>query len=148
MRVAAAFTILAAVAALASPPVCAQDRANSPEGLARSAAAAWARQDARALEAMLAPAGITLRLDSQSRTGVSARQARASLEAFFGRHGGGETRVRRSAALGGDPPRGLVELDWSTAPRGSSEPLAYVIFLGLLRGDDERWRVVEIRVVP
>lgn len=148
MRAAPTFAILAAVVVLATPPLRAQDRASSPEALARAAAAAWARQDARTLETMLAPSGLTLRLDGQSHTGVSSRQVRASLEAFFGRHGGGEARVRRSAALGGDPPRGLAELEWSTAPRGSPGPLAYVIFLGLLRDDDERWRVVEIRVVP
>lgn len=120
--------------------------AASPEALGDRAARAWTRHDAGALGALLASDGITLRLEGQGHSGVSARQAQASLASFLSRHEPGEARVRRAAALGGDPPRGLVELEWITAPRGTREPVRYVIFLGLTRVGD-RWRVVEIRVL-
>jgi hypothetical protein len=132
--------------AVGGEPLVAQAAAASPEALARAAASAWARQDARALEGLLAAGGLTLRLDGQGHTGVSARQARASLEAFFSRYDTGQTRVRRVAGLGGDPPRGFAELEWRTAPSGSRETRDYVIFLGLALGGD-RWRIVEIRIV-
>ena len=127
-------------------PLAAQ-AGSSPEALARSAAAAWQRQDARALEAVLASDGITLRLDGQAHSGVGARQARASLEAFLGRYVPGELRVRRATELGGDPPKGLAELEWHTAPRGSAEGVRFVIFFGLERVADQ-WRIAEIRIVP
>lgn len=119
----------------------------SPAALARIAAAAWQRHDARALEGLLAPDGITLSLEGQGHSGVGVRQARASIEAFIGRHASGETRVRRASELGGDPPKGLVELEWRTAPRGSAEERRYVIFFGLERAAGE-WRIAEIRIMP
>lgn len=137
---------LALVVATLPRPLAAQ-AGESPAALARAAAAAWERQDARALEALLAPDGITLRLEDQMHSGVGARQARASLEAFIGRHAAGETRVLRASELGGDPPKGLVELEWHTAPRGSAEEKRYVIFFGLERVTDE-WRIAEVRIMP
>jgi hypothetical protein len=134
----------AAGSALAPPPIQGQ-ATDSPEALARVAATAWARHDARALEALLAPSGITLRLDAQGHTGVNARQARASLEDFFGGFERGEAGVRRAASLGGDPARGIVEILWTAAPRGARDRASRVIFLGLARVGG-RWRVVEIRV--
>jgi len=134
------------LALLASPLALQAQGAESPEALGDLAARAWTRQDAGALGALLAPDGLTLRLEGQGHSGVSARQARASLASFLDRHEPGEARVRRAAALGGDPPRGMVELEWTTAPRGTREPVRFVIFLGLTRVGD-RWRVVEIRVL-
>jgi hypothetical protein len=140
--------LFAALAALAVAPAhLAAQTGDSPEALARTAAQAWGGGNVRALQSLLASEGITLRVDEQAHTGVNARQARASLERFIGRHEPGEVGIRRATALGGDPPRGLVELDWRTTLRDAPEPVSYVIFLGLTLADD-RWRVVEIRILP
>jgi hypothetical protein len=141
----ALFTALGALAA--APAVVVAQAGDSPEALAGTAARAWGSGDIRALQSLLASEGITLRVDEQAHTGVNARQARASLERFIGRHEPGEVGIRRATALGGDPPRGLVELDWRTTLRDAPEPVSYVIFLGLTLADD-RWRVVEIRILP
>ena len=109
--------------------------------------AAWSRGDAGALQSLLRPTGLRMQVDARNQGGVSARQVGAALRAFLLRHEVGEVSARRIEVLGGDPPRGLAELDWRTRVRGAKETVAYVIFLGLERADD-RWRVAEIRILP
>ncbi len=114
--------------------------------LARTVAQAWARRDVGTIGSLMQPSGLRVQLDGEGHTGVSPRQARASLASFLDRHEVGEVRVRRTEVLGGVPAKGFAELDWVVQPRGARESVAYVIFLGLERSDDQ-WRIDEIRIV-
>lgn len=144
MRRVLAGTALALV--LLAPPGEGQERPVSAEVAARSLAEAWGRADAAAIESLLAPSGLTLRLDGQRRVGVAPRQARASIAAFLEGHVAGPVRVRRTEALGGDPPRALAELEWTARPRSTQEAVPLVIFVGLEQAEDG-WVVSEIRVL-
>lgn len=141
--------LLAAVVGLAlvpgsAVPAAAQD----DEALGRFAATlaeAWVAGDADGLVPFLPEEGIHLSLDGADHRGVNRRQARAALARFLADRPGGEVSVRRGEALGGDPPRGLVELVWTVRDAGASEARSFVIFVSLERILDD-WCIEEIRV--
>jgi hypothetical protein len=142
------WTALACVLGFASSGALrAQGGGTSAAETAEAFAAAWGRGDAGGLQALMSPTGLRMRIDGRDRGGVSARQASAALRTFLARHELGEVSARRIEVLGGDPPRGLAELDWRTRSEGARETVAYVIFLGLKRAGD-RWLVTEIRILP
>ena len=55
-------------------------------------------------------------------------------------------RVTQARSLGGDPPRGFVELAWTPLPVGTSEPLSYTVYAGFELGP-EGWRLSDLRVL-
>lgn len=136
--------LLAAVAAGSNAPAAAQDAAAVSDA-AGVLAAAWRAGDVEALVPFLPDEGIDLSLEGVDHRGVNRRQARAALARFFEDRPGGEVAVRRAEALGGDPPRGLVELIWTVRTAGTSETRSFVIFVSLTRILDD-WSIEEIRV--
>lgn len=112
---------------------------------ANALAAAWQTRNADALERFLPPTGIDLSLDGTDHRGVGRRQARAALVRFLESWTEGGVEVRRAEALGGEPPRALLELVWTARAADTPEARTFVIFVSLERIDDD-WCIQEIRL--
>ncbi len=110
-------------------------------------AAAWRGADADSLEVMFPATAVRLSLDATTYEGMSRRQARAALGRFLGGFEAGRVLVRRAESLGGEPPRGIVELEWTVRAPGTPEERSFVIFVSLERSDGD-WCIREIRVFP
>lgn len=137
----AALVLLALV--LTAGPARAQTDAVT--ATANALAAAWQTRNADALERFLPPTGIDLSLDGTDHRGVGRRQARAALVRFLEPWTEGGVEVRRAEALGGEPPRALLELVWTARAADTPEARTFVIFVSLERIDDD-WCIQEIRL--
>lgn len=105
----------------------------------------WSRGDAGALGGMMSPEGIRLNLEGGGHASVGVRQAVAALRDLHETHRPGTARVTRISDAEGAPPRGFVELRWTTV-MGAGEPRDYSLFVGFVL-DGGAWRVSEIRVL-
>lgn len=107
--------------------------------------AAWSREDADALQSLLAPS-IRLELDGQEYLGVGPRQAAASVDRLFRALSPAGPVVTRQGGPGGSGDRGFAELSWGPMVAGSTEAASFLIFLGLRRSPDG-WRIIELRIL-
>lgn len=107
---------------------------------------AWDRGDMGGLEEMLREDGIRLSVLGEEHTSVPPRQARATLEDFFGRFPGGKAELIRSRPLQKDARQGFAELRLTARPRGGGEAVIFTVFVGLAleRGS---WQVTELRIL-
>jgi hypothetical protein len=110
-------------------------------------AQAWASGDAQALGRVLNPAGIRLHLPGEEHMLIQPRQAQAALRAFLSRYPGGDARVTRVSAAGGDSRKGFAEIRWRTRSQGINEAVMFTLFVAFSL-DGEVWRVTELRVLP
>lgn len=94
----------------------------------------------------MAPDGLALHLGGEVHPALGIRQTRAALQDFLKETGEGTARPVRSEILGGEQPRGLVELGWTPAPGSLPAPAGYSVFIGLQRRSDG-WRATEIRII-
>lgn len=131
------------VVALIGAPL--QGQTDDVTAAARGLAAAWQAGNAEVLERYLPPTGIDLSLDGTEHRGVGRRQARAALARFLEPWVEGGVEVRRAEALGGDPPRAMLELVWTARAADTPEARTFVIFVSLERIDDD-WCIQEIRL--
>ena len=98
------------------------------------------------VEWLLAPAGIRLQLGGAVRSGVSPRQAAASLRGFTRGFDYEQTVLRRTSPVDGSPDRGYAEVLWSGRASGTSDEIRRTFFLGLSRSA-EGWQIDELRVL-
>ena len=98
------------------------------------------------VEWLLAPAGIRLQLGGPARSGVSPRQAAASLRGFIRGFDDEEAVLRRTSPVDGSPDRGYAEVLWSGRASGTSDEIRRTFFLGLSRRAGG-WQIDELRVL-
>ncbi len=94
----------------------------------------------------LSPGGIRLQLAGPSRSGVSSRQAAASLRGFIREFDNDEAVLRRAAPVDGSPDRGFAEVLWSGRAAGTSDEIRRIFFLGLSRSAGG-WKIDELRLL-
>lgn len=99
------------------------------------------------VEWLLAPAGIRLQLGGPARSGVSPRQAAASLRGFIRGFDDEQAVLRRTSPVDGSPDRGYAEVLWSGRASGTSGEVHRTFFLGLSRSAGG-WQIDELRVLP
>jgi hypothetical protein len=109
-------------------------------------AVALADPSGDALAAILAPTGIRLHLGSTGHTGLSARQAAASIRDFLRGFEGGSAIVSRAAPVAGSQVGGYAEVLWTGRIAGTSQDIQRTLFVGFLR-DAGAWRVDEVRLI-
>ena len=98
------------------------------------------------VEWLLSPAGIRLQLGGPARSGVSPRQAAASLRGFIGGFDDEQAVLRRTSPVDGSPDRGYAEVLWSGRASGTSDEIRRTFFLGLSRSA-AGWQIDELRVL-
>ena len=98
------------------------------------------------VEWLLAPAGIRLQLGGPARSGVSPRQAAASLRGFIRGFDDEQAVLRRTSPVDGSPDRGYAEVLWSGRASGTSDEIRRTFFLGLSRSAGG-WQIDELRVL-
>ena len=98
------------------------------------------------VEWLLAPAGIRLQLGGAARSGVSPRQAAASLRGFIRGFDDEQAVLRRTSPVDGSPDRGYAEVLWSGRASGTSDEIRRTFFLGLSRSAGG-WQIDELRVL-
>jgi len=95
---------------------------------------------------ILASSGIRLQLDGTAHTGLSSRQALASLRDFLRGFQESEAYVTRAAPVAGSGERGFAEITWTARIAGTSQEIRRTLFLGFYREQGE-WRVDEVRLM-
>ena len=98
------------------------------------------------LARFLAADGIRLQLSGPAHTGISSRQAVASLRELLRGFDRGQTFLSRASPADGSPDRGFAEVLWSARAVGTSDEIHRTFFLGLVR-DRGDWRVEEVRLL-
>jgi hypothetical protein len=132
---------LVMVLALASLGTSARAQ-SSFEAAASTFERAWVSGDADTIGRLMAPEGIRLQLGSESHSLVAVRQARAAVAEFRGSRADGRVEVQQSR---GEPPKGSVQYRWQTVVQGTTEAVAYTIFVELTQMQSG-WRISAIRV--
>ena len=124
-----------------------QNSASSLSGFVATVARLWADGDADAL-VQLAPddARILLDLAGEGPGEVQPRNAAAALRRLFGERETVTVRPTGATVSGGTPLRGFGELTWVARPRGVSETLSSVVYVGAV-WEDGAWRIRELRVL-
>lgn len=124
-----------------------QGSAASLSGFVAAVARLWAEGDADAL-VELAPddARILLDLAGEGPGEVQPRNAAAALRRLFADRETVTVRPSAATVSGGTPLRGFGELAWIARPRGVSEALSSVVYVGAV-WEDGAWRIRELRVM-
>lgn len=107
--------------------------------------ASWAREDAGALEAMMASA-VRLDVEGEAHLGVSPRQASATLSRLFDRYAPAVPDIVRHREAEAGSQRGFAEFRWSPLTVQTDEPAPYVIFV-VFRSEGPELRIAELRVL-
>jgi hypothetical protein len=107
----------------------------------------WAAGDADAIVQLAPPDGrIRLDLIGEGPGEVQPRNAAAALRRLFGERENVSVRATRVTISGGTPLRGFGELSWIARPRGVSDTLSSVVYVGAV-WEDGAWRIHELRVL-
>lgn len=124
-----------------------QGSTESLSGFVSTVARLWAQGDADAL-VELAPRDGRMLLDlaGEGPGEVQPRNAAAALRRLFGARETVTVRATGATVSGGTPARGFGELTWVARPRGVSETLSSVIYVGGV-WDGGAWRIRELRVM-
>jgi hypothetical protein len=140
---------LALLLALLAPRALAaqQGSAASLSGFVATVARLWADGEADALVQLAPEDGrILLDLAGEGPGEVQPRNAAAALRRLFGTRETVSVRPTGATVSGGTPLRGFGELTWVARPRGVSETLSSVVYVGGV-WEDGAWRIRELRVL-
>lgn len=116
------------------------------EEVAGAFARAWARGEIDRVTAHLAPDRIQLQFGASRHSGLTRRQASATVRDLLRNQEGGSFRILRLSEVGGTPNRGFAEVKWGSVPRGTTQRVTHTVYVGFLQADG-RWWVSEIRVL-
>lgn len=120
---------------------------NALEGAALAFAEGLEAASADRLGGLLSAEGIRLQLGDDGHSGLSARQATATLRDFLRGYEVGRAVVLRAAPVQGTATRGFAELVWSTRAGGTTQELRRSLFVGLAN-ESGGWLVDEVRILP
>ena len=141
---------LAMLLALVAPSGAAaqqQGSASSLSGFVATVARLWADGQADALVELAPDDGrILLDLAGEGPGEVQPRNAAAALRRLFGERETVTVRPTGATVSGGTPLRGFGELTWVARPRGVSETLSSVVYIGGV-WEGGAWRIRELRVL-
>lgn len=140
--------ILALLLALLIPRrLDAQDGASPLGPFVATVARLWSAGDADAIVALAPRDGrILLDLAGDGPGEVQPRNAAAALRRLFGERENVSVRATRVTISGGTPLRGFGELTWTARPRGVTDTLSSVVYVGAV-WEDGAWRIRELRVL-
>jgi hypothetical protein len=130
------------------PRALAAQQAPAPlENFVAAFARLWAAGNADAIVALAPRDGrITLDLAGDGPGEVQERHASAALRDLFGARENVSVRQRQVTISGGTPLRGFGELTWLARPRGVSDTLSSIVYVGAV-WEDGAWRLSELRVL-
>lgn len=118
----------------------------SPADVASSFAQAWQARDDNAIQRLLSPNGVRLRLDGDGHGGVTPRRVLRALASYWSERTRGEVTVKGVSLMETEKDRAYGELSWLGVNEVTGEAFEATIFLGLSEGE-EGWRVDEIRTI-
>ncbi|HEX8391378.1 MAG TPA: hypothetical protein VF665_03385 [Longimicrobium sp.] len=117
------------------------------ENFVANIARLWSRGDADAIVALAPEDGrIVLDLAGDGPGEVQERHASAALRGLFAERENVSVRPRQVTISGGSPVRGFGELTWVARPRGVSDTLSSIVYVGAV-WEDGAWRLRELRVL-
>ena len=138
-------TILLAIALVATSTAA---QAQDLDGAMSRFAAAWRRNDYKAIAALIARDGASIETDAGRLGPLGPRQAAAVLRVLFSERNTTQVRTRQLQDVGGNPQKGYAELVWTTMAPATTEPLRVVVFIEFIQESDREWRVSRIRLLP
>ena len=143
-----ALVALALLLALLAPRGLAAQESPAPlASFVATVARLWADGDADDIMELAPRDGrILLDLAGEGPGEVQPRNAAAALRRLFSERETVTVRPTASTISGGTPMRGFGELAWTARPRGVSETLSSVVYVGAL-WEDGAWRIRELRVL-
>lgn len=107
---------------------------------------AWGTGDIGALRGLFSPDGVRFREQGGAHGILDPRKAGAAIRELWARHGEGRVTLERTSLAAGTPARGFAHFRWRAVPTGTSEPVSYTLFVGMVHGAPG-WRIYEIRVL-
>lgn len=132
---------------LAPRGLAAQQDASSLATFVATVSRLWAGGDADEIVALAPEDGrILLDLAGEGPGEVQTRNAAAALRRLFGERETVSVRASRVTVSGGTPLRGFGELAWIARPRGVTDTLSSVVYVGTV-WEDGSWRIRELRVL-
>jgi hypothetical protein len=132
---------------LAPGRLAAQQDASSLAGFVANVSRMWAAGDADDIVALAPEDGrILLDLAGEGPGEVQPRNAAAALRRLFGERENVSVRASRVTVSGGAPLRGFGELTWIAKPRGVTDTLSSVVYIGAV-WEDGAWHIRELRVL-
>jgi hypothetical protein len=141
------FPILLALLLGVPAPLAAQQDASSLSQFVATVSRHWAAGDADEIVALSPEDGrILLDLAGEGPGEVQPRNAAAALRRLFGERENVSVRASRVTVSGGTPLRGFGELTWIARPRGVTDTLSSVVYVGTV-WEDGAWRIRELRVL-
>jgi hypothetical protein len=149
MKMNRSFSILLALllALLVPRGLAAQQDASPLASFVATVSRLWAAGDADEIVALAPPDGrILLDLAGDGPGEVQPRNAAAALRRLFGERENVSVRASRVTISGGTPLRGFGELAWIARPRGVTDTLSSVVYVGAV-WEDGAWRIRELRVL-
>lgn len=139
--------ILLALLLGAPAQLAAQQDASSLAGFVANVSRLWSAGDADDIVDLAPEDGrILLDLAGEGPGEVQPRNAAAALRRLFGERETTSVRASRVTISGGTPLRGFGELTWIARPRGVSDTLTSVVYVGAV-WEDGAWRIRELRVL-
>jgi hypothetical protein len=137
--------LLALLLGVLAPRGLAAQQDASLAGFVANVSRLWAAGDADDIVA-LASERILLDLAGEGPGEVQPRNAAAALRRLFGERETVSVRASRVTVSGGTPLRGFGELTWIARPRGVTDTLSSVVYVGA-EWEDGAWRIRELRVL-
>ena len=133
--------------AVAPRGLAAQQDAASLSAFVATVSRLWAAGQADDIVALVPSDGrILLDLAGEGPGEVQPRNAAAALRRLFGERENVSVRASRATISGGTPLRGFGELTWIARPRGVTDTLSSVVYVGAV-WEDGAWRIRELRVL-
>jgi hypothetical protein len=149
MKTNRSFPILLALllALLAPRGAAAQQDAAPLANFVATVSRLWSDGRADDIVALAPPDGrILLDLAGEGPGEVQPRNAAAALRRLFAERENVSVRASRVTISGGTPLRGFGELTWIARPRGVTDTLSSVVYVGAV-WEDGAWRIRELRVL-
>ena len=140
--------LLALLLALLAPHgLAAQQDAAPLANFVATVSRLWAAGEADDIVALAPRDGrIVLDLAGEGPGEVQPRNAAAALRRLFGERENVSVRASRVTISGGTPLRGFGELTWIARPRGVTDTLSSVVYVGAV-WEEGAWRIRELRVL-
>lgn len=132
---------------LAPRGLAAQQDAQSLAAFVATVSGLWAAGEADDIVALAPRDGrILLDLAGDGPGEVQPRNAAAALRRLFGERETVNVRASRVTVSGGTPLRGFGELSWIARPRGVTDTLSSVVYVGAV-WEDGAWHLRELRLL-
>ena len=138
---------LAALFVVAMTATAAHAQAQQLDGVIKSFAGAWNRNDEKAVASFISREGASIDGEFGRFGPLGSRQAAAVLRVLFDERTTVDVRLRQMQTVGGTPQKAYAELVWMTLAPETTQSVRVVLFVEFVQ-QENTWRITKIRLLP